>query len=118
MAGKAAREILAILAPRFDVVIATSSSNSRALAPEILAAMMPAEPALVAGQAAPNVAAYAAVEVALASAREAAGPDGLVVAAGSIFLIGDIRAHVGEGETRDPMPTSDPLPGAQRPGNP
>lgn len=118
VAGKAAPEILALLAPRFDVVIATSSSNSRALAPEILVATMPSGPALVAGRAAPKVvAACGALEVALASAREAVGPDGLVVAAGSIFLIGDIRAHVGDGETRDPLPTWDPLPVPPRPTN-
>jgi dihydrofolate synthase/folylpolyglutamate synthase len=113
VAGKAAREILEILAPRFDAVIATGSSNSRALAPEILAAFVSLR-----SDASPtplNVQAEANPEAALALAQSAVTPDGLVVVAGSLFLIGDVRALVcvGKGEARDqardPLPTSDPL---------
>ena len=119
VAGKAAQEILGILAPRFDVVITTSSSNSRALAPEILAAMVPraGDPA---GNVAPSVTTQTGPEAALAAARDAVGRGGLVVGAGSIFLVGDIRAHVRgkeqgqKDEPRDPLPTSDPLPTTQK----
>jgi dihydrofolate synthase/folylpolyglutamate synthase len=46
-------------------------------------------------------------ERALARARELAGRDGLVVAFGSLFLVGDLRARL-TGEARDPVPLSDP----------
>ena len=129
VAGKAAQEILGILAPRFDVVITTSSSNSRALAPEILAAMVPRAGVLagnvlagnvLAGNVAPSVTTQTGPEAALAAARDAVGRGGLVVGAGSIFLVGDIRAHVRgkeqgqKDEPRDPLPTSDPLPTTQK----
>ena len=45
---------------------------------------------------------------ALAEARRRAGAGGLVVACGSLFLIGELRAHL-RGEAVDPTPTSDPV---------
>jgi dihydrofolate synthase/folylpolyglutamate synthase len=99
--GKAVAEMLATLAPAFDRLIATRSSSPRALAPEELLQLLP--PALR-GQA-------CAVETprdALAQAQAAAG-EGLVVVAGSIFLIGELRAWV-LGEPVDPVLTGDPLP--------
>ncbi|HEX2660483.1 MAG TPA: bifunctional folylpolyglutamate synthase/dihydrofolate synthase, partial [Polyangia bacterium] len=106
VAGKASADILRILAPRFDVIVTTDSSNSRALAPEILASLVPS-----AGAVRPSIVAQPGPAKALEVARAAAGPDGVVVAAGSIFLIGDIRAHVRPDDgPRDPLPTSDPLP--------
>lgn len=99
--GKAVREMLALLAPHVDVVVATRSSSPRALPPQELLAALPAGPM-----------ARALVEedplAALATARAAVGPGGLVVVAGSIFLVGEVRAAL-TGEPRDPIPTSDPL---------
>jgi dihydrofolate synthase/folylpolyglutamate synthase len=46
---------------------------------------------------------------ALAGARSAVAPGGLVVVCGSVFLVGEIRAHI-LGETVDPVLTGDPLP--------
>lgn len=96
--GKDAGGMLAALAPAFDAVFVTRSRNTRSLPPRELAAA-----------AAPGV-----VEVvddplaALAAARRAVSPAGLVVVAGSLFLVGQIRAHV-LGEPSDPDP-GDPMP--------
>lgn len=102
VAGKAVREMLALLAPRFDVVVATRSASPRALTPAQLIAALPA------GTRA-RLQTEDDPQAALASARAALGPGGLVVVAGSIFLVGDVRAAL-TGEPRDPVPTSDPLP--------
>ena len=45
---------------------------------------------------------------ALDEARRRAGPGGLVVVCGSMFLVGQLRARV-LGEPVDPLPTSDPV---------
>jgi len=101
VAGKAVGEMLALLAPRFDALVATRSPSPRALAPaELLAALPAVSPAQVATADDPLAA--------LAAAEAAVGPGGLVVVAGSIFLVGDVRAAL-TGEPRDPVPTSDPL---------
>ena len=101
VAGKAVRDMLALLAPRFDVVVATRSPSPRALSPEeVIAALPPDTTARV-------LAAEDALS-AMAAARAAAGPGSLVVVAGSIFLVGDLRAAL-TGEPRDPVATSDPL---------
>jgi len=101
VAGKAVRDMLALLAPRFDVVVATRSPSPRALSPEeVIAALRPDTTARV-------LAAEDALS-AMAAARAAAGPGSLVVVAGSIFLVGDLRAAL-TGEPRDPVATSDPL---------
>jgi len=101
VAGKAVHEMLALLAPRFDVVIATRSPSPRALPPEQLVAALPANVTARVVQAEAPLAA-------LDTARAAAGAGGLVVVAGSIFLVGEVRAAL-TGEPRDPLPTSDPL---------
>jgi hypothetical protein len=36
------------------------------------------------------------------------GPEGLCVVAGSLFLVGEMRAHL-TGEASDPLITADPL---------
>ena len=100
VAGKAVREMLALLAPRFDVLVLTRSSSPRAMAPDHLAAALPP------GATARVLEAQDPLE-AFAAARDAIGPGALVVVAGSIFLVGDIRAAL-TGEPRDPLPTSDP----------
>ena len=46
---------------------------------------------------------------ALADGPGAVAPDGLVVVAGSLFLVGEIRAHL-RGEPVDPIPGGDPMP--------
>ena len=94
--GKDAAAILATLAPEVDHIITTRSKNARALPPEALAALTP------------NAVAMTNPLDALTQARLRAG-DGLVVVAGSIPLVGEIRAYL-MGETADPMPISDPLP--------
>ncbi|HEY4185329.1 MAG TPA: folylpolyglutamate synthase/dihydrofolate synthase family protein [Polyangia bacterium] len=100
VAGKAVKAMLAILAPRFDLVIFTRSASPRALGPSELAAAMPAGPG-------PRTDVADEPLRGLATAREAVGADGLVVVAGSIFLVGDVRAAL-TGEPRDPVLTSDP----------
>jgi dihydrofolate synthase/folylpolyglutamate synthase len=104
--GKDAEGMLGLLGPRFDRVYVTRSSSDRAMAPEKLAALAP--PAIA-----------TAVQVvldplaALAAARAEPQPPGAtlareIVVAGSIFLVGDLRARL-LGEPLDPLPTSDPM---------
>jgi len=92
--------MLATLAPAAAAIVATRSDNQRALPAAALAAT-----------AAPLIADAIACDdpiVALAEARRRAGPGGLVVVCGSMFLVGMLRAHV-LGEPVDPVPTSDPV---------
>jgi dihydrofolate synthase/folylpolyglutamate synthase len=91
--------ILAALAPVARTLVATRSQNSRALAPETLARIASRH-----FEAVTNEDPIAA----LADARRGAGAGGLVVACGSLFLIGELRAHL-RGEAVDPTPTSDPV---------
>jgi len=114
--GKPAAEILAVLAPRFDSVFVTRSSNPRSLEAEELLAICE-----VAGSVG-KVTAVANPVDGLAAARASIwmqqqqqhhqqkkkSAAGLVVVAGSTFLVGDLRAAL-LGETRDSIPTSDPL---------
>lgn len=99
--------VLAELAPAAATVIATQSSNPRSTpAPELAAA---ARAALAgAGASKVNVQAVPDPLLALNLARRYVGHGGLVVVAGSIFLVGEVRAHV-LGEPLDPTPLSDPL---------
>jgi dihydrofolate synthase/folylpolyglutamate synthase len=102
--GKDAATMLAALAPHFDLVVATRSSSERSLAPEALAALVPRDGRRV-------VEVVADPGLALARAREfvAGALDGLVVVAGSIFLVGAVRARV-LNEPVDPIAGSDPMP--------
>ncbi len=97
--GKDAADILAALAPRARTLVATSSRNPRAMAAAALARLAPP---LVETQTVDDPIAG------LARARQLAGPGGLVVVAGSIFLVGELRAHLLH-EDVDPAPTSDPV---------
>ena len=83
-------------------VVVTRSSNPRALPIHtLMAAASPCFPgAQVSGHDEPLDA--------LAAARALAGQGGAVVACGSIFLVGQLRAHL-RGEPVDPLPTSDPV---------
>jgi dihydrofolate synthase/folylpolyglutamate synthase len=111
--GKAAGEMLATLAPAFDAVVLTRSSSARALPPEELAALVPPGPA-VHVVAAPGEALALArrlvSERASVGKSEAGGEtSGLVVVAGSLFLVGELRAAL-RGEPVDPIVTGDPMP--------
>jgi dihydrofolate synthase/folylpolyglutamate synthase len=99
--GKAVAEMLATLAPAFDLVIATRSQSPRALPAADLAALLP-EPARAGARIVDDP------RDALVQARAAVGAKGAVVVAGSIFLIGGLRASV-RGEPIDPLVTGDPM---------
>jgi dihydrofolate synthase/folylpolyglutamate synthase len=98
--GKDAAGILGVLAPHFELVVATRSRNDRALPAEDLAALVPGAEAI------------GDPLLALARARAflaGRGRGGTVVVAGSIFLVGELRAAV-LGEACDPVAGGDPLP--------
>jgi dihydrofolate synthase / folylpolyglutamate synthase len=100
---KDAAAILGALAPCARALVATSSRNPRALPAGDLARLARlARPVVQEAHAVDD-----AVD-ALARARQLAGPGGLVVVAGSIFLVGELRAHL-LGEDVDPAATSDPV---------
>ena len=97
---KDARSLVAALAPAIGTLVATRSASARATPPAELAA--------AARDVVPETTAIEDPAAALAEARRRAGPDGLVVIAGSIFLVGELRARL-LGEPVDPRPVSDPL---------
>ena len=83
---KDAAGMLAALMPACDALILTSSQNPRALPPptlQSLARQLHGPPGEVVGD----------PFRALARARELAGPDGVVIATGSIYLVADLLAH-------------------------
>jgi len=92
--------IFAALAPVAAALVATRSESARALPPEALAV----EARLFFAE----VAAHDDVTLALAAARRLAGPGGLVVVCGSMFLVGTLRARL-LGEPVDSLTTSDPV---------
>lgn len=97
---KDAEGILSTLAPAVSAIIATQSSNPRSLAAGDLKTIAARHCART--QLAPDPI------VALNLARRLVGHGGLIVVAGSIFLVGELRAHL-LGEAVDPKPLSDPL---------
>jgi dihydrofolate synthase/folylpolyglutamate synthase len=97
---KDAAGILAALAPAVSTVVATQSGSARSLPAAELEALSRAYVAKT--EASPDPI------VALDLARRLVGRGGLVVIAGSIFLVGELRAHL-LGEPVDPTPVSDPL---------
>jgi dihydrofolate synthase / folylpolyglutamate synthase len=99
--GKPAAEMLALAARAFDGLVLTRSHNPRAVDPAELAALLP-------DGTPPPVIEADAIQ-ALDRARAQAAPGGLVVVAGSLFLAGEIRAHL-RGEPVDPIPGGDPMP--------
>jgi dihydrofolate synthase/folylpolyglutamate synthase len=121
---KNAAAMLAVLSPHFDRVVATRSPSERALEPEQLAALI----TRTRGQTEAGASGGAAVEciadpgAALAAARAQAGAieGGLVVVAGSIFLVGALRDALLRSGARGPdsqdypqdyaIDASDPLP--------
>jgi dihydrofolate synthase/folylpolyglutamate synthase len=84
-----------------DAVIATAYGQSRALAPDALAA---AVRAIWSGdiQPAPDI------DAALTMARARAGQGGSVIVAGSLFVVGEARARLVPGVRVDPFFVSDP----------
>ena len=72
-------------------VVFTSSANPRAIAPATLAALAGDLPAHV------GVGVQEDPRRALAAARELAGPDGVVLATGSIYLVADLKRPAGSG---------------------
>jgi dihydrofolate synthase/folylpolyglutamate synthase len=100
--------MLAVLTPHFDRVIITRSQSDRAADPEKLATLVERTRG---GAGNRQVACVEEPLAALAEARAhaARAPGGLVVVAGSIFLVGALRAHLqgispGEAEASDPLP--------------
>ena len=93
-ADKAVDDMLALLAPLFAHVVMTQASSERALHPGLLKAKVPS--------------AHLAhdLEAALALSKQLA-EGGLVVVAGSLFLVGEVRSRV-LGLPSDPAWLSDP----------
>jgi dihydrofolate synthase/folylpolyglutamate synthase len=93
---KDAAGMLRTLAPLSSVLVLTTSQNPRALPPPTLLSL--------AGQVAGSGDLHAEVVRdplgALSRARELAGPDGVVVATGSIYLISDLLAGRARGDGR------------------
>lgn len=98
--GKDVPGIVRALAPAFDRVFATASANPRALPAEELASVF--------RSVAPDLPA-SVVPGAGAALTAARGFGGLAVVAGSLFLVGEVRAAWLD-EPTDPVPTGDPMP--------
>jgi dihydrofolate synthase/folylpolyglutamate synthase len=86
---------VAPLLPHVGTVVATAPEVGRALPPEELAAR-------IAG-AGGRAEAAATPEIALTRARDLAGPRGLVVVAGSLYLVGAILTIVSGRPARGPV---------------
>ncbi len=85
---KDAAGMLAALLPACDAVVFTSSQNPRALPPPTLQSLgtqLGAPPSEIVPD----------PERALARARDLAGPDGVVIATGSLYLLADLMAPAG-----------------------
>jgi dihydrofolate synthase/folylpolyglutamate synthase len=113
VAGKPAAAMLRMLVPRFDAVFVTESSNPRSVPAAALREIALSDvdgQVLVRGKVGVEVTAapHAVTALTAARAKMGAGAGGLIVGAGSTFLVGDLRAHL-LGEARDPILTSDPL---------
>ena len=100
--GKAVAEMLAGAARAFDCLVFTRSQNPRALPAAELAAVLP-------GSSTVRSLVVEDPRQALDRARAEVGQGGLGVVAGSLFLVGEIRAHL-LGEPADPVVGGDPLP--------
>ncbi len=96
LGGKEAAALVAALAPAVDLVLATRSSHARAVDAAALAAL--ARGAGVAARALDDPA------EALAAARAEAGSGGIVVVAGSLYLLADLRPRI-VAELTDPPAT-------------
>jgi dihydrofolate synthase/folylpolyglutamate synthase len=102
--GKDVATMLAALCPHFDFVVATRSPSERSLSPEELATLVAHDRGRQV-----EVVADPGLAVARARALVAGIPNGLVVVAGSIFLVGAVRARL-LNEPVDVITGSDPMP--------
>jgi dihydrofolate synthase/folylpolyglutamate synthase len=96
-ADKDVNGILEVLAPGAVLVAATESGNPRRLDPRIIATL-----ARTAG--APKVVIKPGMGEALAAAWEAAGPTGLVLVTGSLYLVGRAKKYLSDPTCRLPAP--------------
>ena len=101
--GKPAAEMLALAAGAFD------RPGAHPLAQPPGARSRRAGRAVARGRAGGRCRCRPTPSQALAEARARVAPGGLVVVAGSLFLAGEIRAHL-RGEPVDPIPGGDPMP--------
>lgn len=85
--------------PEVEHVVLTQCSSDRALTVKELVALLPPHA---------SVTEAADPTLALPAAQRLAHPGGLVIVAGSIFLVGQVRAQL-LGHAGDPVPTSDPV---------
>jgi dihydrofolate synthase/folylpolyglutamate synthase len=103
---KNAADMLSVLAPEFDRVVITRSQSERAADPRQLAELISRTRG---GDRQVECIEDPVAAFALARGQAAESPGGLVVVAGSIFLVGALRAHLlGHGE--NVAEASDPLP--------
>ena len=97
---KDATAMLRALLPHADALICTSNANPRALSPATLASLT-----TQLGGACSEIEPIVEPEPhrALARARDLAGPEGAVLATGSIYLIADLKRPRGAGEPRSAL---------------
>ena len=97
---KDATAMLRALLPHADALICTSNANPRALSPATLASLT-----AQLGGACSEIEPIVEPEPhrALARARDLAGPEGAVLATGSIYLIADLKRPRGAGEPRSAL---------------
>jgi dihydrofolate synthase/folylpolyglutamate synthase len=94
LGDKDAAAMVAALAPVVDLVIATRSSHARAVDAAALAALARAAGAQARAVDDPSQA--------LAAARDRTGSEGVVVVAGSLYLLADLRPRIVEGVANPP----------------
>ncbi len=94
LGDKDAAAMVAALAPVVDLVVATRSSHARAVDADALAALARAAGA--------DARAVGDPVAALAAARARTGSEGVVVVAGSLYLLADLRPRILEGLTDPP----------------
>ncbi len=96
MADKPVEAMLAVLTPLADLVVATRAAVSRAADPERLARAARAAIAGARRGIAPQRAVLTAPDLgtALDLARSEAGPDDLILVAGSLYAVGEARARL------------------------
>jgi dihydrofolate synthase/folylpolyglutamate synthase len=93
---KDAAEMLRSLLPQCDGLVCTSNANPRALSPATLAS-------LTEQLGGPPTRLEADPHRALALARDLAGPEGAVLATGSIYLVADLLRDPGDGSRRSAL---------------
>jgi dihydrofolate synthase/folylpolyglutamate synthase len=108
-AGKDLAAILAALLPLAHSVTVTRAEPARSLEPAALAAAVAAAAPGVAVRCVPNP------HLAVRAAREALGPDDLLVATGSVYLAGIARAALGGGAAEVVVSRRATAPDARRP---